>query len=289
MKKPISKYLILFWNNLSLYEGFYWIKIEKMREIFKQFNGRDIAKQLKDGEVLYDRIKYPKELQEKVEVEIFKNDIENLKEVYYNKMDDHLRNIVDFHFKNFNFNNLIEFEDINFYIFIFTQFENFLFKIFKYVLMKRPDIIKNKSIELNQLDMIPDNLKKDFIYEIVIEKTLHDLFYDNYEGIFKYANNPLGLNIKIEKKDISILNGLKQIKNLYSHGDGIVNSLFLKKLHADKIKFIDLGLKTTPLGAKLQINLKLIKELEKLLLNVGSIIDKSLTSKYPEIIDAFFE
>jgi len=132
--------------------------------------------------------------------------------------------------------------------------------------------------------MIFNNLKIDLINEIVIENTLHNLFYDNYEEIFKYANDPLGLNIKIEKKDISILNGFKQIKNLYSHGDGIVNSLLMKKFQAFKIVFNDLGLDNLFLGDKVQINMKLIKELEKLLFKVSSILDESLTSKYPEII-----
>jgi len=187
------------------------------------------------------------------EVDLFKKKIETFKEMYYDIMDNYIRNSVDHHFKNLNFDNLLEFENINFYNYVFTEFENYLFKSFKYILMKRPDIIKKKSIELHQLSMIPENLKIDLINEIVIDNALHDLFYKNYGEIFKYANDPLGLNIEIEKIDVLILNGFKQIKNLYSHGDGTINSLFIKKIQNFGISFSDLGLDDMSLGEKIQI------------------------------------
>ena len=269
-------------------------KLNKIREdityYIKNINRSDIT--VEKFEYLYNFILKFRKLEDKIyfiksnieEAERLKKGIEELKELYYNVMDDFLRDLIDYNFKTFNFNNLIEFENINFYIYIFNQFENFLFKVFSFILMKRPRIIKNKSITLNQLNIIRDNLNRDLINEFVIEKTLHDLFYKKYEKIIKYANNPLGLNINIEEKEISILNGYKQIKNLYSHGEGIVNTLLLKKFQAFNIDFIDLGLKKSYLGDKLQINMKLIKGLEKLLFKVCSLIDKSLVSKYPEII-----
>jgi hypothetical protein len=343
IKPTFSIFFTTFGNNLSLYNGFYWVKIKNLKNFFKIFNGRDFAKQLRDMEDQYDRIKPTKDLQDTFpeileesnkireslkiqlrkmsqseailgefkhfyeyyirfrkieakiqtikknlqEAEMFKKDIENLKEIYNDMMDNYLRKIVDHHFKNLNFNNLIEFEDINFYSFILNQFDNYLFRLFKFVLLKRPNIIKKKSIEVNQLNMIHDNLNIDLINELVIENTLHDLFYNNYEEIFKYANDPLGLEVKIESKDISILNGFKQIKNLFSHGDGTVNSLMVKKFQTFKIGFPDLGLNDISLGEKIPINIKLVKELEKLIFTISLLTDKSLISKYPEIIDTY--
>ena len=338
----ISKFLIYFMKELALYEGFYLVKFSTLGNYFKEINGGEFSKQLKDMEDDYDKLKpikgfdgdlpeflknlskmrkdlthyiekvkesditiekfkylvniilHFRKLEDKIhlikrgvqEADKLRKGIDNMKEIYYNEMDDFLRDLIDFNFDTFNFNNLIEFENINFYSFIFNQFENFLFKVFRFVLMKRPEILKKKSIGLNQLNMIviKDILNIDLINEAVIEKILHDLFYKNYEEIIKYANNPLGLNIKIEEKDISMLNGYKQIKNLYSHGEGIVNTIFLKKFQAFKIDFIDLGLNKSSLGDKLQINMKLINELKKLLFKVCSILNKSLVSKYPEII-----
>jgi len=76
MKKPVSKYFLLFLNNFSLYKGFYMIKIEEMRKIFKQINGRPLDKKLKEGEALYDKINDAKDPQEKVKVELFKKNID---------------------------------------------------------------------------------------------------------------------------------------------------------------------------------------------------------------------
>ncbi|MCK4285200.1 MAG: hypothetical protein KAX18_03310 [Candidatus Lokiarchaeota archaeon] len=52
------------------------IKIEEMRKIFKQINGRPLDKKLKEGEALYDKINDAKDPQEKVKVELFKKNID---------------------------------------------------------------------------------------------------------------------------------------------------------------------------------------------------------------------
>jgi len=51
-------------NNTSLYNGFYWVKIKNLGELFKEFNGRDFGKRLKDMEAFYDRVKPPKGLKD---------------------------------------------------------------------------------------------------------------------------------------------------------------------------------------------------------------------------------
>jgi len=342
MKKPIfSKYFTSFMNNLSLYNGFYWVKIRNLGEFFKQFNGRDFAKRLQDIESYYEKIKPPKEIadnfeqmleesneinqeflkrmneisqsdisadefkdfsrlfirakkvSEKIgyikqalhEADYFKSEINKFKEIYYDLMDDHLKDIVDHHFKNLNFENLLEFENVNFLNYIFTEFENYLFKSFKFVLMKRPEIINKKSIKLSELKMIHENLNIELINEIIVENTLHDLFYKNYEEVFKKANDPIGLDIKIEEKDISILNGFKQIRNLYIHGDGNINLLFMKKIQRYKITFEDLTLPDLSIGEEIKVDMKLIKKLEKLTFKIVGIIDDSLKSKYPDLLE----
>lgn len=219
------------------------------------------------------------------EVEYFKSEIDKFKELYYNLMDDHLKDIVDHHFKNLNFENLLEFENVNFLNYIFTEFENYLFKSFKFVLMKRPEIINKKSIKLSELKMIHKNLNIELINEIIVENTLHDLFYKNYEEVFKKANDPIGLDIKIEEKDISILNGFKQIRNLYIHGDGNINLLFMKKIQRYKITFEDLTLPDLSIGEEIKVDMKLIKKLEKLTFKIVGIIDDSLKSKYPDLLE----
>ena len=219
------------------------------------------------------------------EAEYFKSEIDKFKELYYDLMDDYLKDMVDHHFKNLNFENLLEFENVNFLNYIFTEFENYLFKSFKFVLMKRPEIINKKSIELSELKMIHRNLNIELINEIIVENTLHDLFYKNYEEVFKKANDPIGLDIKIEEKDISILNGFKQIRNLYIHGDGNINSLFIKKIQRYKITFEDLTLPDLSIGEEIKVDMKLIKKLEKLTFKIVRIIDDSLKSKYPDLLE----
>ncbi len=219
------------------------------------------------------------------ETEQFKREIDNFKEIYYDLMDNQLKDTVDHHFKNLNLETLLEFENVNFLNYIFTEFENYLFKSFKFVLMKRPEIIKRKSIKLDELKIINKNLNIELINEIIIENTLHDLFYNNYEDVFKYANDPIGLDIKIEERDTSILNGFKQIRNVYIHGDGKINLLFIKKIQAYKITFEDLKLPDLSIGEKIIVDMELIKKLENFIFKIAGIIDDSLKSKYPVILE----
>ena len=63
-----------------------------------------------------------------------------------------------------------------------------------------------------------------------IEKVVEQNLRDDLWNFFIYLKNPIGLNHKISDDQIIKLKELKQIRNLYAHGDGRVNEIFLAKV-----------------------------------------------------------
>jgi hypothetical protein len=206
-------------KKLSLYHGLYSIKKEELKHFFSSLDGKTFKEQIndldsafpkidkkelqkvwKETEDLYmiiGKIPYCTELKPRIlrvynrmkAIKKSTETIEKFKDLYYNMMNDFFRDIVDYHFSMLTYDTLMEFERINYLNCLFTELENYLFKTFKHTLMKYPNILKNKSIQIDDLEMFED-LNKELIREIVAEKTIHDLLYKDFEEILNFADNP---------------------------------------------------------------------------------------------------
>ncbi len=196
---------------------------------------------------------------------------------------------------NFNFENFIEFENRNALIYYFSELDIYLFKCFKFLLNKNPDILNDTTVSLKELRNVSGNINRviddkaeekamskfdlNLFIDEVIEKKIHNKFYRDYTEIFHFAERILGVKHSIHEDLINLLNFFKQIRNLYTHGDGTINQIFLKRIEP-------LGIKKEKYrkGEKVQLTDELVEDLQNI---IGSTIiqfDKSLTVLYPELL-----
>lgn len=300
-------------KKISLYHGLYHIKKRELINTFSTLNGRTFKEHIDDldkltpkinkneleymwqeAEDLYTiigRIPFCTELKPRIlllyqRIRSLKNvveETEKFKDMYYDIMDDFLRDMVDYHFNNLTYDNLMEIERINYLKCLFTEFESYIFNSFKHIMMKYPEVLKKKSILLDDLEILKD-LNKELILEIIAEKTLHDLLYKDFKEILNFADKPLGLKVKITNQIISRFNAYKQIRNLYTHGDGEVNMLYIKKVKKYKLRDNIFNPKALSIGMRINITIEMIKEIEKLIMIISTELDKVLIKSCPELI-----
>lgn len=204
---------------------------------------------------------------------------------------DLINNFID----NFNFENFIELENRNALIYYFTELDIYLFRCFKFILTKKPDILNNTKVSLKELREVNGNIKKimeskaevkamskfdlNLFIDEVIEKKIHNKFYKDYTEVFHFAEKVLGIKHSIHEDFIDLLNFFKQIRNLYTHGDGIINQIFLKRIEP-LIRKKDMY----RTGEKIQLTDEVIDDLQHIIKSIIIQFDKSLTILYPELI-----
>jgi len=190
--------------------------------------------------------------------------------------------IFNYCFENLTYEAILNFEIHTFLSTLFTEFENYLFQIFKFLILKKPKILDNKKVSMEELSLLSD-LNKELINEMVAEKTLHDLFYYGYESTINYIKKNFNLNLNIPEKDLYLLMIYKQIRNIYAHRDGTANLLFLKKIkrYGRLINFHEYD--DVQIGEKIKITEKSIKDLIQLARSICEIIDMAVLKRYPEL------
>lgn len=255
---PISSFLREFYENLRIFNKLYYFKKWKLKGHMKQHK-RQINKILKYMGKDYDQVidNEDSRLQkgDLIEVPLTYDDLEAI----YDAM------------KGINYETLLKFENRFFLLLLYSEMEQYLFKSFKYILMKYPSILKEKSISLDKL--LDNNQTKNSIIEEKIEKELHDLLYNNFFEIFKYASKVLKINHQIENNDINKLNEFRQVRNLYAHGDGKINTLFLSKVRDSNFK----------LGEEFIINTDQLQIYLDLIFKILIKFDKFFIKKFPEL------
>ena len=204
---------------------------------------------------------------------------------------DLIGNFVD----NLNFENFIEFENRYALIYYFTDLDTYLFRCFKFKLTKTPNIIDDTKVSLKVLREANGDIKKviqdkaeekamskfdlNLFIDKVIEKKIQNKFYRDYTEVFHFAEKVLGIKHSIHKDFIDLLNFFKQIRNLYTHGDGIINQIFLKRIEP-LIRKKDMY----RTGEKIQLTDEVIDDLQHIIKSIIIQFDKSLTILYPELI-----
>lgn len=196
---------------------------------------------------------------------------------------------------NFNFENFIEFQNRYALIYYFTELDNYLFRCFKFALTKTPDIIDKTKVSLKELREVNGDIKKIFqdkaeekamskfdlnlLIDEIIEKKIHNKFYKDYTEVFHYAKKVLGIKHLIHKDLIDLLNFFKQIRNLYIHGDGTINQIFLKRIEP-LMRKKDMY----RIEEKFQLTDELIEDLLHIIRPVIIQFDKSIIKLYPELM-----
>jgi len=280
----ISIYFDLLSKNITLYEGFRYLKERKLKEHFKMYESYNDFSSFVDNLLdpmlnippsnLGEDVKYLMKLRTEIKGEI--------------------KDRTDYHFKNYNIDKFIEFENITLLFFLFSEFENYLFKCFKYIIIRNPKILFEKMISIENIINKIEDLKfdsKDEIeneeYQILLldsiiedftERVIHDKLYENYEEIFNYAQKVLGIKHNLEPRALKLLNLFKQFRNLYSHGDGIISYIFL-----NKVEKIGYKTKYFKLGEKLVVDNEIIDDVRSMILFISSVFDKAFIGSYPDL------
>ena len=261
----------------------------KTKEGFDEYNERfmPFLKCVKEGNLDY-YMKRIKAREKGVEIEnIDLNEVERFistprKDNYVKEMLKDMENTLNL-VKDINFERMKEFLYRSNMIYIFTEFENYLFKCIKFILLKYPEILDEKSIKLKEIRLIQNNANLGLVKEIIAENTIHDLFYKNYYEIFKYLQKPLGLELDFSRKIINKLNGYKEIRNLLTHGDGKINLLFQNRIFNWNLSTEDLNLNSLKLGEKIIVNNFLISDFLDILFDIIIEIDVVMVKKFPEL------
>ena len=281
--KP-SIYFDILLKNITLYEGFRHLKERKLKDHFKMYESYEDFSGYVD--YLIDPYK-----------DIPESNLE--KNVIYLKkirkeIKSGINDRINYHFKNFNINKFKELENISLLFFVFSEFENYIFKCFKYIIIRRPEILfeklisienitnKIKDLRFNFKDEIENeeykNLLLNSIIEDFTERIIHDKLYENYEEVFTYTQKVLGIKHGIESRSLKLLNLFKQFRNLYSHGDGIISYIFL-----NKVEKIGYKTKYFKLGEKLIVDNELIDDVRSMIFFISSVFDKAFIGSYPEL------
>lgn len=265
------------------------IVMKKVKEGFDEFHDdfKSFLKCVKEGNLNY-YMRRIKARQEGVEIDdVDLNEImrfvsdpnkDNIAKEMLKDMENTLNLI-----KGINFERMKEFLNRSKMIYIFTEFENYLFKCIKFILLKYPEILDEKSIKLKEIRLIQNNGNLGLVKEIIAENTIRNLFYKNYYEIFKYLKDPLGLELDFSQKVINKLIGYKEIRNLLTHADGIINLLFQNRIFNRNLSVEDLNLNSLKLGEKIIIDHLLFSDFLNILFDIMIEIDIIMVKKFPEL------
>lgn len=157
---------------------------------------------------------------------------------------------------------------------IFSSIELYLYQSFRYILKKYPNILRKKVIELGKLLELSSKEDQRIIIDRIIEKELHNLFYKDYKKIFDFAQKKLSLNFNVEKNLIIKMDEYKLIRNLFVHGNGTINRLYLSKTQNCDLKY----------GEKIEITLDLLDEIFNVAIVVLNKFDAIMVKKFPELL-----
>jgi len=174
--------------------------------------------------------------------------------------------------KVLTYDNLIDFENKILLLFTYSEMEQYIFKSYKYLMLKKPEMLKDKTITIGKL--LEKKIDFNALIEEKVEFILNGLFFEDFAKIFKFAEKPLGINHNISKEDCNELNEIRQIRNLFIHSDGIVNSIFLSKVHDCKKE----------LGESYVINKNEIDIIVEKIRDILKKFDKALITSHSELI-----
>ncbi len=185
------------------------------------------------------------------------------------------KDALEFAIKGFSFNNYLEFSYKNILQNIFTEFDNYLVSFSSYLLQERLELLSDITLPVVNIR----DMKTDEILETHISKQIHDKFYEGYKELLTgFIKNKLCINYNISNDTITELLELKLIRDIYTHGDGEVNQIFLKKTKIKNIK----------LGEKIPLTLELINRAFSVTQAIVKQLDLQLIKKYPETVDPKF-
>jgi len=157
-------------------------------------------------------------------------------------------------------------------LFLYTEIEQYFFGCFKYaIITNSPAILSKKQVSIKEI--INNKKNFDLIIEEKAERIIHDQFYKNFEEIFEFAYEFLGIKVKFQEEDLKILEEFRQLRNAFIHGNGKVNLIYLSKIHYSNKK----------LGDKLEINIEIITDFMKSIREILEIFDEQLINQFPEL------
>ncbi len=208
------------------------------------------------------------------------NSNENKKKVLYPTKDKYLDFTNKYHIKlfelyekDFSLKEALEFIYKSGLLFLFTEFDNYLGKCFSFVLNKYPSKFEENKIKFQ--DITP-NTTYDEIKELLIKKRIHDEFYNKYGKIFRNAEKFYGIKLSIPKEWLNDLEELKLIRDIYVHGDGRINEIFLKKSRYKE---------QYELGETITLSVGLLAGIRDNLNIIAKIFDRKFVESFPEVID----
>ncbi len=106
-----------------------------------------------------------------------------------------------------------------------------------------------------------------------IEKEVEQILRLSFKQIFKEINTKFGIYSNLTENEFKELTKLRQLRNLYAHGDGTITQAYLNKISDSNLK----------LGEIKEINLKEIYDLSQTVFTVLNKFDKNLIRKFPEL------
>ena len=106
-----------------------------------------------------------------------------------------------------------------------------------------------------------------------IEKVVEQILRLSFTQMFEKINKKFGIDPNITENEFKDLTKLRQLRNLYAHGDGTITQAYLDKVPDSKLK----------LGNVKEIDLKEIYNLSQTVFIVLNKFDEKLISKFPEL------
>lgn len=166
---------------------------------------------------------------------------------------------------------LLQFELQTKLILSFVYFETYIYQCLNYVFNKYPKMIKDKQITV--ADFVEKD-KSDLLQEI-IDQVIQEIMRGNVSKIIKELTRK-GINCDFDEENknrIQHLDELWEVRNLYVHNNGVINSIFQKRT----------GRTDLPKGSKLTLDRQWMGQVWHELERLAEVIDICLIQQFPVI------
>lgn len=126
-----------------------------------------------------------------------------------------------------NIRDLEQFELRSKLLLLFVYFENYFYQTLNHILITKPSILTSRKIEINIDKFV--NTEKSVILQQKIDKIIEDMMRGSISHLFKELS---ALNIKhnITEEHIERLYKYFQIRNIFTHNNGKVNTIFKNRI-----------------------------------------------------------
>ena len=125
---------------------------------------------------------------------------------------------------------LLQFELKSKILLLFAFFDNYIYECLNFLFNESPNIIASRVINIKISEFMEHG--KDFLLQQKIDSIIQDMMRGGYVNFFDNLSK-LKINHKVDEEIIRLINEYLQIRNLFAHNNGRVDTIFKRRVKTD--------------------------------------------------------